>query len=46
MYSLVWDAEREGHENCIDEECLFEKECNRLSEMLMLCLIIDEGVLL
>ena len=46
MYSLVWDAEREGHKKCIDEECLLEKECKRLSEMLLLCLIIEEGVLL
>ena len=46
VYSLVWDAEREGHEKCIDVDCLLEKECKRLSEMLLLCLIIEEGVLL
>ena len=44
VYSLVWGAEREGHEKCIDEECLLE-EYKRLSEMLMLCLIIEERVL-
>ena len=43
VYSLVWDAEREGHEKWIDEERLPE-EYKRLSEMLLLCLIIEERV--
>ena len=46
VYSLVWNAEREGHEKCIDEECHLEKECKRLSEMLLLCLILEKEVLL
>ena len=46
VYSLVWDAEREGHEKCVDEECLLEKKCKSLSEMLLLSLIIEERVLL
>ena len=56
VYSLVWDAEREGHEKCVDEECLLEKECKRqqwwgevrcnISEMLLLSLIIEKRVLL
>ena len=40
--SLVWDAERERHEKCVDEECLLEKEYKGLLEMLLLCLIIVE----
>ena len=46
MHSLVRDAERTGHEKCVDEECLLEKECKRLSEMLLLSLIIEERVFL
>ena len=46
VYSFVCDAEREGHEKCIDEECVLEKECKSLSEMLLLCLMIEEGALL
>ena len=46
VYSLVWGAEREGHERCIDEECILEKEYKRLSDILLLCLIIEERVLL
>ena len=45
VYSLVWGAEREGHEKYIDEECLLE-EYKRLSEMKLLCLVIEERVLL
>ena len=47
VYSLVWGAEREGHEKCIVEECLLaHEEYKRLSEMLLLCLVIEERVLL
>ena len=45
MYSLGWDTEREGHEKCIDEECVLE-ECKRLFEMLLLRLIVEERLLL